>query len=128
MLPPKQICPLCPDAHNLLAAASSSYEEALEHYVRGEAVGLQVRGCCGAQAQMALPAQQSAWAPILLAGLGASRLGGSRQPCLMRPPWSARLQVVPPERLQGELDREDVWLRMVVRPYLRCAAGLQGCQ
>lgn len=38
-----QISPLCPEAHNVLAVLSGSYEAALEHYQRGEEVGLQVR-------------------------------------------------------------------------------------
>ncbi len=45
-LPPllqAQISPLCPEAHNVLAVLSGSYEAALEHYQRGEEVGLQVR-------------------------------------------------------------------------------------
>ncbi|KAI7838856.1 hypothetical protein COHA_007379 [Chlorella ohadii] len=37
-----EISPLCPEAHNVLAVLSGSYEAALEHYQRGEEVGLQV--------------------------------------------------------------------------------------
>lgn len=37
-----QVSPLCPEAHNVLAQLSSSCEEALQHYRRGEEVGLQV--------------------------------------------------------------------------------------
>lgn len=29
------------------------------------------------------------------------------------------LQVVPPERLQQELDTDEAWMRCVLRPYLR---------
>lgn len=40
---PVQVSPLCPQAHNVLATLSGSYEEALQHYRRGEKVGLQAR-------------------------------------------------------------------------------------
>lgn len=68
-----QVSPLCPEAHNVLALLSGSYEEALQHYRRGEEVGL---------------------------------------------------QVVPPERLQQELDTDEAWMRCVLRPYLRALFGV----
>ena len=111
-----QISPLCPDAHNQLAAASSSYEEALEHYLRGEAVGLQVRlggrllqGC----ATLGHRRRPSAVGPI---GTGIGHALGWEPAARWHPRAHAagpcglqRAQVVPPERLQLELDQEDVW-------------------
>lgn len=42
LLPPLQLSPLCPTAFNVLAATSSSLEEALELYKQAEAVGMAV--------------------------------------------------------------------------------------